>query len=126
MPIHLVIKIETKKHYPHYVLYLGFQVSKGNLDNFFVPVNAPFDRKCSLSNQTISERQANSGLSHPNQIDYVAPANQIFSIFLLLVLYSLSYKSFLPSIPFCSSLKGDCPLHEVRNKVCFCPLNCLL
>ena len=33
--------------------------------------------------------------------------------FLLLVLYSLSYKTFLPSISFCSSLKRDHPLHEV-------------
>lgn len=54
----------------------------------------------------------------PNKAGYVALVNQMFSIFLFLVLYSLSYKGFLPSTPLCSSLNGDCPLHEVFNKVC--------
>ena len=54
----------------------------------------------------------------PTKVGYVAPARNIFSIFLSLVLYSLSCTSFLSSIPFCSSSNGDCPLHKVLNKVC--------
>ena len=38
-----------------------------------------------------------------NKVDFVVPANQIFSICLFLVLYSLSYKCFLPSALLCSS-----------------------
>ena len=58
----------------------------------------------------------------------MGPASQMFSIFLFLhlVLYptkaysvkALSYKSFQPSTLTCSSLHGDCLLHEVLNKVC--------
>ena len=58
------------------------------------------------------------GLLNPHEVGYVASANQIFSICLFRVLYSLSCKSFLPSVQFCSSGNGDCPLHEVLNKVC--------
>lgn len=53
----------------------------------------------------------------PNKVDYVIPANQVFSTFLFLVLYSLSYKSFLPSIPLYSSPNGDCSRHEVLRFV---------
>lgn len=57
------------------------------------------------------------GLLKPHEVGYVAPANQIFPICLFRVLYSSSYKSFLPSAQFCSSGNGDCPLHKVLNKV---------
>lgn len=53
----------------------------------------------------------------PNRADYVVPANQMFSNFLFLVLYSLSYETFLPSASFCSSSNVDCPFHEALNKV---------
>ena len=37
----------------------------------------------------------------------------------------LSYNNFLPSISFCSYSKGDCPLHDVLNKICLPYLNSL-
>lgn len=60
------------------------------------------------------------GVLTPGMIDSVTSANQVFSNFLFLVLYSLSYKSFLPSAPCCSSPSRDCLLqfHELLNKVC--------
>ena len=82
-----------------------------NLDNFHVPVNAPFDQKCSISSQPPPNAQPSS--EHyayfllpltTNKVDHVAPVNQISSIFLFSVLYSLSCESYLPSAPFCSSL----------------------
>ena len=89
-------------------------ISKPNLDNFHVPVNVPPDQKCSMSSQTIPKCQVHSGPSHSKQgYDYVAPINQVSSIFLFLVLYSSSYKNLLPSALFCNSPKGDCPLHEM-------------
>lgn len=54
----------------------------------------------------------------PNKADNVAPANQMFSLFLILVLYSLFYKNFLPSSPSYSFLKEDCPHHGVLHKIC--------
>lgn len=57
----------------------------------------------------------------PNKVDYVE--NQVFSIFLFFVLYSLFHKSFLPFTPLYSSTKGDCLLNEVLNKVCLYHLN---
>ena len=54
----------------------------------------------------------------PNKPDSVALANHIFSVFYFLILYSLSYKSFLPYTPFCRSLNGDSPLHEILTFVC--------
>ena len=90
---------------------LGTKSANRNLGNFRVSVNAPLDQKCSISSQPMPKRQANSGLYisffllTPNKVDYVVPVDQIFSIFLFLVLYSLLYKSFLPSTPFYSSLK---------------------
>lgn len=65
------------------------------------------------------------GLLTPNKIEWMAPANQVFSIFLFLVLSSLPYKSFLLSAIFYNSLKGDYPLPEVLNTVCLYHLNCL-
>lgn len=51
-------------------------------------------------------------LLHPNNVDCVVPANYRYFLFLFLVLYSLSYNSFLSSAQLCSSAKGNCPLHE--------------
>ena len=59
----------------------------------------------------------------PYEVDCVASAKQIFSVFLFLVLYLLSYKIILPSALFCSSPSGDCLLHEVLNKGCLYDLN---
>lgn len=63
------------------------------------------------------------GLLTPDKADSVAPACQMFAICVFLVLQSLSYKSFLPSVPFCSFLKRDCVLHKVLNKVSFYYIN---
>ena len=40
------------------------------------------------------------GLLTPNKVDDVAPANQLFSVFFFLVLYSLSCKSVLSPAQF--------------------------
>ena len=47
--------------------------------------------------------------------------NHIFSICLFLILYSLTYNSFLPSTPVCSSPKGDHLHHAMLNKSLFVP-----
>ena len=112
----------------------GCHVSKPKLtSNFHVPVNALLDQKHSVFSQPIPKAKPVLGsiltsffLLTPRNTDYVAPANQRFSIFLFLVLYFLSYKSFLPSTPFCTSLNGGRPLHEVLNQVCLDRLKCLL
>lgn len=85
-----------------------------------VSVKAPLDQKCSISSQPVSTQQASSRpytyflfLLAPNKVDSVATANQIFSISLFLVLYSLSYTSFFPSTPLCRSPNGDCAVHEM-------------
>ena len=101
------------------------------LGNFSAPENVPLHQKCSVFSQPIPRLHAHGGLYAyflliPNNVDYMAPANQIFFTFLFLVLYSLSFKSFLPSTPFCSSLKGDCSLLEVLNKIFWYHLNCFL
>ena len=99
--------------------FLGCQLANQNLDNLRVLVNALLNQKHSTFHQLIPKHQANS----PNKVDFVAAANQIFSIFLSVVLYSLSYKSFLPSAPFCCSLR----LSTSRNvDICLYMLNCLL
>ena len=106
---------------------------RGILDNFHAPANAPLHWKCSLFSQQILKLQAHCGLytyflipSYPKQGWLCSPSKSDISIFLFLVLYSLSCKSFLPSIPFWSSLKGDFALHEVLNKICFYHWSCFL
>lgn len=54
--------------------------------------------------------------SYPKQGWLCSPSKS--DIFYFPLLCSLSCKSFLPSIPFWSSLKGDFSLHEVLNKIC--------
>lgn len=49
----------------------------------------------------------------PDQVDYVAPANQVFSICLFLVRYFLSSESFLASDPIFSSSSGDWLRHDI-------------
>lgn len=49
----------------------------------------------------------------PTQVDPLAPGGQMFSIFLLLVLYFLSSEGFPASDPFCSSSNGDGLLDHV-------------
>lgn len=49
----------------------------------------------------------------PDQVDYVAPANQMFSICLFLVRSFLSSESFLASDPIFSSSSGDWLLHDI-------------
>ena len=104
---------------------LGVTSANQNLDNFHVPVNALRHLKCRISRQPTPNAKPNLGsilisllLLTPNKVDSVTSANQIFSIFLFLVLYFLSYKNILPSTLFCSSPSGDCLLHEVLNKGC--------
>ena len=100
--------------------------------NFHVPVNALLDQKWRLLSQPTPNTKASLGfiltslfLLTPYEVDCVTSANQIFSGFLFLVLYLLSYKIILPSALFCNSLSGDCLLHEVLNKGCLYHLNCL-
>lgn len=90
-----------------------------NSDNFHVPENTLFDQKLSISCQPIPKRQANSVPSHNNKVDYVP---QMIS-FLFLILYSSSYKASCLPCPFCME---DFLLYELLNKICLCPLNCLL
>lgn len=52
----------------------------------------------SIFSQPVPKHQA-LGFLTPNKVDSVAPANKIFSIFLFLVLYYLSYKCFLTLCP---------------------------
>ena len=54
----------------------------------------------------------------------MVPANQIFPMCLFIVLYSLSYKSFLCSSSLCTSPNGDCLLHEVLIKCVYITKNC--
>lgn len=82
--------------------YLGFHVNK---PNFPLPINALLDQKCSISSQPIpnikqtlwalyifpcSFHPKQDWLFHPKQDWLWGLANQIFSILLLLVFYSLS------------------------------------
>ena len=68
----------------------GAKSASQNSDNFHVPVNALPDQTHSMPRQPITKSHTNFGL---------------YTYFL--VPYSLSYKSFLPSGPFCNSL-GTC------------------
>ena len=61
--------------------------SNQNSDNFHVPVNVPPDQTHSMPRQPITKTHTNLGL----YTNFLVP-------------YSLSYKSFLPSGPFCNSL----------------------
>lgn len=72
----------------------GANISKLKLRfNFCIPVSA--------NPQTPTH--PSMGFLIPNKVDNVALSSQTFSICLFLILYSLSYKSFLPSAAFCSS-----------------------
>lgn len=90
------------------------------LENYNALRNTQCDHKHGISGQSVpkSNLKPISGIRTPNKADYVDPVNQIFSISLLLLLYSLSYKCFMPSDPFCSSLEGDYLLHKVLKFVC--------
>ena len=76
-----------------------------------IPINDPLDQKCSIHSQPIAK--ANSESSKPNKVHLEILANQIFSIFLFLILYPKN--SFLPFALFCSYPQRSCPLHEVLN-----------
>ena len=72
--------------------------SNWNLVNFHVPINALLDQKLSMSNQPILKHQTNSGLSHPKEGELCGPSQS--DVFYFSLPCSLSYKSFLPFIPF--------------------------
>ena len=76
-----------------------------------IPINDPLDQKCSIHSQPIAK--ANSESSKPNKVHLEILANQIFSIFLFLVLYPKN--NFLPFALFCSYPQRSCLLHEVLN-----------
>lgn len=65
------------------------------------------DQKCSICGQPAPCAKPATGLLTPNKVDYVTPANQVFSICLFLVLDSLSSKSFFPATPHCMSPVGN-------------------
>lgn len=85
--------------------------SNWNLDNFCVLIIAVLNQKHRLASQPIPNAKPVLALLTTNRFCYVAPASQIFSNCLFHVLCTLSYRSFLPSTPFCSSPKGDCLDH---------------
>lgn len=102
---------------------LGAMWANWNLNIFLVLTNALPEQKSSISNGPIPECQVSSWPSYPKQGWQCGPASQIFSIFLFLILDFLSYKSFLPSILFCSSPTRDSLSHKVLNNVYFYHLN---
>lgn len=75
-----------------------------------VSVNSPLDTVYPVSQFT--NAKAALGLLTQNQVDYVAPVNQIFffNFSHLFVLYPERL-----SAPFCSSPKGVCPFHEMLS-----------
>lgn len=102
-----------------------------NLNNFQAFISVSLDQKCSISSQPIPKHQAKSGLytyfpvpSHSKQSWSLAPRQSDIFYCLFLVLYSLSYKSFLPSALFCHSPKGKSVSWSVKN--CLYHLKCLL
>lgn len=55
---------------------LGCTSANWNLNNFYVAVNPPFDKKSSIFSQPIPKpSQANIGLLTPNKLDHVSPEN---------------------------------------------------
>lgn len=52
--------------------------------------------------------------------------SQLWALYLLPCSFFLILKKLPPFTPFCSSPNGQCPLHEVLNKVRLYHLNCLL
>lgn len=87
--------------------------------NSRAPINAPLHQKHSVSGQPTPQSQANSGIYTYFLVPYS------LSIFLILVLYSSSYKSFLPSVPFCNSrgpwewrLPASCGVESLYHPHC--------
>lgn len=104
-----------------------------NLDNFFVPTNAPLDQKVypvrrpPRATPTLGLLAPNGLTVRPQLIRYIYFLSLYFLFFIFFsFLYFLSYKDFLSSATFCSSPKGDCSLQKVFNKVCSYHLNYLL
>lgn len=85
------------------------------LDNFPVPVNAPFDHKSSPPGQPPPHAKPPLG-DLVTSLFLLTRANQVFSSFLFLVLYPVR-SSCVPHPPFCNSPIGDCLPREVLNKV---------
>lgn len=96
-----------------------------NSNNFCFLVNTLLARNTLYAFRVSPKSRPPLGLLTSNKVHYAAPANQIFPMSLPCSFF-LSYRSFLPSVPFFSSLKEDCVLHEVLNKLCSYHLNCLL
>ena len=107
-----------------------------NLDNFHVPVNAPFDQKCSISSQPPPNAQPSS--EHytyvllpltTNKVGHVAPVNQISSFFfsLFYILYPVKAICLQPHFAVLWTLvNGDWLPREALNDICLYHLNCLL
>ena len=88
----------------------GTTLADGNLDNSHVLIDALLDMKLrvSLSQSAITKPPLGSilislSLLPPNNVDYMAPASQIFFCFSLLD--TSSHKSYL----ICTFLNEDCP-----------------
>ena len=75
-----------------------------------MPYNQPADPQMQSQPQTPLESLL---FLTPTQVDPLAPVGQMFSIFLLFVLYFLSSEGFPASDPFCSSSNGDGLLDHV-------------
>ena len=97
--------------------------AKQNLENIYVLINVLLDQTCSVSSRPVHKGRAPSRPSHPSRVTlWPQPIGYFLFVSSLL---SLSYKCFLPFVPFWRSLKGDHPLHEVLNKVYLYHLSCL-
>lgn len=83
-----------------------------NFANVHVPTNAPLYQKSSILTPR-PKHQANSGPSHPKPGGLGVVSQSDISYVSLLVVYSLSHKSDLFPITFCSSMKGNYPFHEM-------------
>ena len=103
-----------------------------SLDNFHSPVNALLDQKCSVSSWPIPKHsKINFGLytyfiipsCSKYKVDCVAPVNQIFSIYLSLVPYTLTCKICL-LLDFAVLWKKTEYFHEMLIKACSYYLNC--
>lgn len=105
-------------------LFPGNHISKMK-HNYFVLLNALLGQKCSYSVSQSPRPGQFWTFSLLIRLTLV-PANQILSICLFLVLYSLAYKRFLPSAPSYSSPNEECSLYKILNKVCLYHLNCLI
>lgn len=104
---------------------LGSRSTNWNFGNFHVPISATLTKNPIYPVSHFPKAKPTLGLLIPNQVDSVAPANQIFLFVssLLFILYPVKASCFSPH--FAVLRKETIYFHEVLNKVCLYHLNCL-